>query len=78
MINRLVVYSMKCQKSAKNADLNFPEPNVTSSNCFFCPNNNPKHEESSFNFINDTEKQKILTFKTPNHQFFLLFYLKSD
>ncbi len=33
-INRLIVYSMKCQKNAKNAHLNFPELNVTSSNCF--------------------------------------------
>ncbi len=57
---------MKREKSAKNAHLNFPEPNVTSSYGFFCPNS-PKHEDSSFILINDTEKQEILTFKSLNH-----------
>ncbi len=33
---------MKYQKSAKIANLNLPEPNVMSSNRFFCPNNSPK------------------------------------
>ncbi len=28
-INRVIVYSMKCQKSANNAHFNVPEPNVT-------------------------------------------------
>ncbi len=68
---------LKYQKSAKNAYLNFSEQNVTSSNGFFCPNNSPKHKESSF-FINDSEKQQILTFKRLNQQFFKLFYLKND
>ncbi len=63
---------MKCQKSAKNAHLNFPEPNVMSSNCFFCPNSQ-KHKNSSFIFIDDTEKQQILTFRTLNQQFFYFF-----
>ncbi len=49
-------YSMKCQKSATNANLNFPEPNETSSHCFFCPNNSPKHKNSVFIFINNTDK----------------------
>ncbi len=70
MINRLIANSVKYQKNAKNAHLNFPESNVTSSFCFFCPNNSPKHEDSSFIFINDAEKQQILTFKTLNQQFF--------
>ncbi len=74
MKNRVTVYSVKCQKTAKNAHLNFAEPNVTSSNRFFCPNS-PKHKDS-FSLINDTEKQQILTFKTLNQKFFLIFYLK--
>ncbi len=37
-----------------------------------------RHKDFSFIFINDTEKQQILTFKTLNHQVFLLFYLKND
>ncbi len=78
MINRFIVCSMKCQKSAKNAHLSFPEPSVTCSDCFFCPNNSPKHEDSSFIFISDTEKQQILTFKRLNQQFFLLFNSKND
>ncbi len=45
---------------------------------FLCPNNSPKHKDSSFIFINDIKKHQILTFKTPNQQFFLLFYLKND
>ncbi len=58
--------------------LDFPEPNVTASERFFGPNNSPKHKDSSFIFINDTEKQQILTFKTLNEQLFLLLYLKND
>ncbi len=68
---------MKCKKRAKNVHLNFPEPNVTSSNHFFCPNNSPEHGDSSFIIINDTEKQHILTFKRLNQQFFLHFYLQN-
>ncbi len=48
---RLINYSMKCQRSAKNVRLNFPEPVVVSSDCFFCPNNNLKHKDSSFMII---------------------------
>ncbi len=70
--NRLIAYSVKCQKGVKNAHLNFPEPDVTSSDCFFCSNNNPKHKDS-FIFIYDSEKQQILTFETLIRQFFLLF-----
>ncbi len=69
---------MKCQKSAKNARLNFPEHNVTSSDCLFCSNNSPEHKDSSFMIINDSENQQILTFKRLNQEFFLLFYLKND
>ncbi len=76
-INRLIFYSTKCHKSAENAHLNFPEPSVTSSDFFFCPNSSPKHKDSSFMIMNDTETQQILTFKTLNQQFFLLFYLKN-
>ncbi len=57
---------MKCQKSAQKAHLNFPKPKVTPSDCVFCLNNSPKHNDSSFIFINDTEKPQILTFKTLN------------
>ena len=32
-------------------------------NCFFCPTNSPKPKCSSFSFINNKEKQQILTFK---------------
>ncbi len=46
---------MKRQKSVKNAHLNFPEPNVPSSDCFFCPNSIPKHKDSSCVIINDTK-----------------------
>ncbi len=53
--------------------LNFPEPDVTSLNCFFCPNNSPKHTNSSFMIINITEKQQIFTFMRLNQEFFLLF-----
>ncbi len=61
----------------KNAHLNFPEPSVTSSHCFFCPNNSPKHKDSSFIIRKETEKQQILTCQRLNQQFFLLFYLKN-
>ncbi len=63
-------------KCAKNTQLHFPEPNVTSSNCFFCPNNGPKHKESSFVMINDTEKQQIVTFQKLNQQFFTFLLTK--
>ncbi len=76
-IHQLIVYSVKCQKNVENAHLNFPEPNVMFSNSFVCPNNSPKHKESFF-FKNDTKKQQLLTFKTLNQQFFLLFYMKND
>ncbi len=59
---------MKCQKSPKNAHLNFTEPTVTFSSCFFCPNNRPKHKDSSFIFIKGTKAIQ---------QFFLLFYSKN-
>ncbi len=67
MINQLMVYSMKCQKGAKNAHLNFAEPNLTSTDCF-CPNSSPKHKDASFIFINDTEQQQAsgLKGKTSN------------
>ncbi len=52
--------------------------NVMPSNSFFCPNNSPKHMDSSFIVIKDTEKQQILTFKRLNQQFLILFYLKND
>ncbi len=61
---------MEGQKNA-NANVNAKNahhPNVTSSDCFFCPNKSPKHKDSSFIFMNDTEKQQILTFKTLNQQ----------
>ncbi len=67
---------MKCQ-SAKNPHLYFSEPNVTSSNHFFCPDS-PKHKDFLFNFINKTEKLQILTFKPLKQQFILLFNLKND
>ncbi len=53
---------MKFQKSVKNAHLSFPEPNITSSNCFFCPNSSQKHNDSLFIIINDTKKQQTLIF----------------
>ncbi len=57
---------MKYQKSVKNANLNSPEPNMTSLNCFFWPNNSLKHKDSSFIIINNTEKQQILTLQRQN------------
>ncbi len=69
---------MKCQKNVKKAHLTFPEPNVMSSYCFFCPNNSPKYKDSSFIIIIDKEKQQILTIKILNQQLFLLFYLKIE
>ncbi len=47
---------MECQKRAKNAHPNFAEPNVMSSHCAFCPNNSPKHKDSTFIIVNDTWK----------------------
>lgn len=41
----------------------FPEPKVTSSDCFFCPTSSPKPKESSFTIIKDKDKGQILTFK---------------
>ncbi len=41
-VNRLIIYSNKCQKSGKNAHLNFPALNVMSSDCVLCPNSSPK------------------------------------
>ncbi len=70
MIDRLIVYSTKYQKSTKDADLKFPESDMMSSNRFFCPNNSPKHTDSSFIITNDTEKKQILTIKTLNQKFF--------
>ncbi len=35
-INRLVVWSTKCQKMVKNVEHCFPKPKVTSSNVLFC------------------------------------------
>ncbi len=68
-----MVYSMKCQKNVENAHLSFAELSVTSSDCFFCPNNSPEHKDSSFILINDTDKQQILTFKRLNQQFLFTF-----
>ncbi len=63
---------MQFQQSAKNAHVNFPEPNVMSSD------NSLRHKDGSYIFMNDTEKQQILTFKRLNQQFFSLLYLKND
>ncbi len=60
-INWLIVHAMKCEWSVKNAPLNFPEAIVMSSGCLFRPNKSPKHTDSSFFILNDTEKQQILT-----------------
>ncbi len=68
---------MKCQKCVRHAPLNFLEPNVTSSDCSF-PNSSPKHKDTSFMSINDTEKQHILTVKRLNQQFFVLFNVEND
>ncbi len=71
----------ECQYSVKNAVLNFPEPwaiSEASSDCFFKPNNCPKHEDSSFVIMDDTDKLQILTFKRLNQQFFLHNHLKND
>ncbi len=69
------------KKVGKHGHLDFPEPNTMSSDCFFCSNNSPKtpqkHKNSSFTFLNDTEKQQIIIFKKLNQQFCLLFYLKN-
>ncbi len=65
---------MKCQKLAKNAHPHFPELSVTSSDFFFFPNNTLKHKDSSLFFINNTEKQQILTLTRLN-QHFLLFLM---
>lgn len=46
----------------KNALDSFPEPKVTPSNSFFCPNKSPKPKDCSFTVITDEEKQQILTF----------------
>ena len=37
LINRLVVWSIKCQKMVKNVHQCFPKPKMTSSNVLFCP-----------------------------------------
>ncbi len=59
-------------KNVKNAYLAFQKSNVTSSQCFFGANNSPKHKDSSFTVVNDTEKQQVVTFKKLNLQFFYL------
>ncbi len=69
---------MKSQKSAKNAHFNFSKHNVTSSVCFFRPNNSPKHKDSSSMIRNDAEKKEIFTFTGLKQEFFLLFYLRND
>ncbi len=77
LFSPLIVYSMKCPKSAKNAHLNFPDPSVTPLTCFFCPNNISKHTKNvSFIIINDAETQPILTFKRPNQQLFTVLQKK--
>ncbi len=77
LFSPLIVYSMKCPKSAKNAHLNFPDPSVTPLTCFFCPNNSLKHTKNVlFIIINDAETQPILTFKRPNQQLFTVLQKK--
>ncbi len=66
---------MKCEKSAKNAHLNFPEQMLRLQIVSFVQTAQ-KHKDSSFIFINETEKQEIFTFKTLNQQQFSSFYLK--
>lgn len=39
----------------------FPEPKMTSLDCFFCPTKWPKSKDSSFTVENAKEKQHILT-----------------
>ncbi len=41
---RIIISSVTGQKSGEDVHLNVPEPNVTSSNCIFCPNNSPAHK----------------------------------
>lgn len=50
------------EKKNRTANI-FPESKLTSSDCFSCPNNNPKSKDSSFTVISDKEKQLIQTFK---------------
>ncbi len=48
-----------------------------SNKCEKSPNNSPKHKDSLFIIINNTENKQILTFERLNQWFFLL-YLKND
>ena len=43
-MNRLVVWSIKCQKMVENVNQCFPKPKMTSLNVLFCPQ--PKHIQS--------------------------------
>lgn len=47
----------------KNAHYKFPEPDVTSSNCFCCPADSLKPTDSSVALRNDKEKQQFFIFK---------------
>ncbi len=82
IINLMIIFIINClwnvKKVWKNAHHSFPKPNVTSSNYFFWPNSSPKHKDSSFMMINDTEKQQILTLKRLNQKLILPFYLKTE
>ncbi len=74
-ISRFIIYSTKCQRSVKNANHNFPEPIVMSLNSVFCPNNSPKHKDSSF-FSHEWHKKAasphIWRGKTSNSLYFFV------
>lgn len=57
------IYCIKRQKIIlKNPHHSFPEPKVTSWNCWVCPTNNPKPKDS-FTITGDKDTQQILTLK---------------
>lgn len=55
---RLIIFTINLvYNNVKNSHRNFPEPKVTSSNCFVCP----RPKDSSFTVINGKKKQQFLT-----------------
>ncbi len=73
---QLIVYSLKCQKSVKNAHPNFPKLDVTPSYGFFCPNNSLKHKDSPFiYFLNHKWHRKAASSQIQEAKPAILFFL---
>lgn len=53
-----------------NTHYNFPEPNVASSNVFFCLTNGPNLSDIQFSKIHERQKQQILEFEKLEEEIF--------